>query len=98
LVAPTPSTEQSYIYPSPIKGSTAGVVYQMASPGRAKIRIFNIVGDLVARSDEFKGTGLQETRLSVGGYAPGVYLYKIDIEYASGGKASLPVKRFVVAQ
>jgi len=92
----TPEIGDTHLCPSPARGTKVKVVYRMERPGKAKVRIFNAIGDLMARAEEMKETGLQETALNIAGYAPGVYLYKVEVEYTSGGKASFTAKKFVV--
>jgi hypothetical protein len=86
------------VAPQPVKGDTVSVVYAMGAPGKVKIRVFNILGEMVARLEEDKPAGVQVTRLTTGNYAPGIYLYKIDINYDSGGVQSLPVAKFLVVR
>jgi hypothetical protein len=74
------------------------LAYWMASSGTAHVRIFNVVGQLTARQDEAKAAGAQSSLLNLGGYAAGVYLYKIDMNYDSGGTDSVPLSKFLVVR
>jgi hypothetical protein len=83
-------------YPSPATGATATFAYCMNYAGRAVVRVYNSVGDLVSRLDAAKPSGAQTSTLNTGRLAPGVYVYKLDKEYGNGDTDHSPVKKFVV--
>ena len=96
---PTPTYDErthTYIYPSPVKGPRATIAYQMKGPGRVRIRVWNAGAEWVAEVDECKPAGSQTSVLTVGDYAPGVYLYRVLLDYDSGAKERLSTVRFVV--
>jgi hypothetical protein len=91
-----PGSDRTFAYPSPAMGGNINVVYTMASQGTAHVRIYNAVGNLVASADDLELSGVQQSVISVNGFAPGVYLYKVVLNYDSGGSQSLAVQKFGV--
>jgi hypothetical protein len=87
---------ETFLYPSPVHGQTATVAYYMSQPGTVSIRVWNIAAEFVAQLTDVKGPGPQTSPLSMGHYAAGVYLYKLQIQYADGGSEDYPLKQFVV--
>ena len=85
-----------YFFPSPAKGPAGNFRYCMASAGRVKIRVYNVIGDLVAKVEETKAAGIQLSPLNTGRLAPGVYLYLVERNYDNGGSNVSNVKKFVV--
>ena len=87
----------SYVAPHPVRPPLAWFHYDMKASGGAVIRVFQAGGDpaalVRARHDQ---PGKQRTPLTVSAFAPGVYFYRIDIEYDSGSRTSLPLSRFIV--
>jgi hypothetical protein len=93
--ANAPGPAQAILFPSPAKGGTVTVVYGMFATGQATVLIWNDRGDLVAKAQEQQLAGTQKTEIPVGSFAPGVYLYRVDLRYASGEVRS-DVKKFTV--
>ncbi len=87
---------ETFIYPSPVHGQTATVAYYMKESGTVNIRVWNIAAEFVAQLTDNKGPGPQTSPLSMGHYAAGVYLYKIQMQYADGTSEDYPLKQFVV--
>ena len=85
-----------YFFPSPAKGATGNFRYCMAAAGKAKIRVYNVIGDLVAKVEESKAAGSQTSPLNTGRLAPGVYLYLLERNYDNGISKVSDVKKFVV--
>ncbi|OGR66586.1 MAG: hypothetical protein A2X31_04505 [Elusimicrobia bacterium GWB2_63_22] len=85
-----------YFFPSPARGAVGNFRYCMASAGRVKIRVYNVIGDLVAKVEEYKIAGSQHSPLNTGRLAPGVYLYLLERNYDNGGSNVSNVKKFVV--
>ncbi len=96
--APSPGPGESYIYPSPAKGSFSTLAYRMAHPGRARISVYNELGRLVDQVEQEQPAGPCASRISTGSFAPGVYLYSISLHYASGESAQLPPRKFSVVR
>jgi len=99
VAAPTTDTGacgEDFFFPSPATGDRADFAYCMASPGTARIRIYNTVGDLAVRLEHPKGAGAQSTTLNTGRMAPGVYLYRLEKDYDNGTSSKSTVKKFVV--
>jgi hypothetical protein len=86
----------SYIAPNPVTGNKATLAYWMAGSGNVEIRIFNAVGQMVARQFEVQSGGPQTSAVNLIGYASGVYLYLINMTYDTGESGSLPVSKFLV--
>lgn len=83
-------------FPSPATGSTAQFAYCMARPGTAEIRVYNIIGDIVFKSEDDRGAGAHSVVLNTARLAPGVYLYRIEKNYDNGTSTTSSVKKFVV--
>ncbi len=99
VAAPTTDTGacgEDFFFPSPATGDRADFAYCMASPGTARIRIYNTVGDLAVKLEYAKGAGAQSTTLNTGRMAPGVYLYRLEKDYDNGTSSKSTVKKFVV--
>ena len=73
-----------FVFPSPTTGGTAGLAFYMASSGHMKARIYNEIGNLVDTLDETKSAGAQGSSISVGKFAPGVYLCLVNVNYDDG--------------
>jgi hypothetical protein len=84
------------IFPSPATGPTAQFAYCMALDGDVTIRVYNAIGDLVAKVDDTKPAGSAVSTLNTARLAPGVYLYRIQKNYSDGSKDKPSVKKFVV--
>jgi hypothetical protein len=95
---PASTSKEAFAYPSPARTGVVNLVYNMTETGRASIRIWNENGDLVASLDEPKLSGPQTSRIAIGGFAPGIYLYKIILYYDSNTEQRLNVRKFVVAK
>lgn len=91
-----PPAGKSFAFPSPARKGKVSFVYNMASPGKARIRVYNDNGDYAAGLDEQKPGGAQKSEMQLGGFAPGVYLYKIVLTYDSGKTESLETQKFTV--
>ena len=73
-----------FIFPSPTKGSTAGLGYCMATAGVMRARVYNQIGDMVAVIEERRPAGAQGSTLDVSKLAPGVYFCLVKIKYDNG--------------
>ena len=87
---------EDFLFPSPATGDAAHFEYCMARPGKVKIRVYNIIGDLAAKIEDVKGIGAQLSSINTGRLAPGVYLYKLEKNYDNGTSSTSGVKKFVV--
>ncbi|HTB21794.1 MAG TPA: ice-binding family protein [bacterium] len=85
-------------YPSPARGGVVTVLYTMDQPGRASFKVWNENGDLAATLEEDEPSGVQKTQIPVNRFAPGVYLYRVDITYDSGATSDLGLQKFAVAK
>ncbi|MCX5793690.1 MAG: T9SS type A sorting domain-containing protein [Elusimicrobia bacterium] len=95
-VSLTPACGEEYFYPSPAKGAAGTFVYCMSRSGTVKIRVYNTIGDLVAKIEDIKAAGGQSSGLNTGRLAPGVYLYRVEKTYGSGDTVRSNVKKFSV--
>ena len=91
-------------YPSPATGPTGTFQYCMAGPGHAIIKIYNAIGDIVAKLDN-PTSGCTPTTtaafscwspLNTSRLAPGVYLYRVQKFYDDGTADTASVKKFGV--
>jgi hypothetical protein len=94
--ANAPNPGKTFAFPSPARGGVINMVYNMQGPGHVKVRIYNDHGDLAASLEEDKPEGPQSSQFQIGAFAPGVYLYKVVVQYASGASESLAVQKFGV--
>jgi len=93
---PAPVGGDPYVAPNPSQGGSVQVVYSMAESGTAKIKVWNAWGNLVASLEEAKGAGLQSSGLNVASFAPGHYFYRVEMDYASGRKATFKTQVLAV--
>ena len=92
--AQAPKTGAAYVYPSPARGDSFRLVYDMPEPGLVSIRIFNEAGDLVEKREERKSAGVQETRLGALYYTPGIYFFRVKLTLDSGREMKLAPGKF----
>jgi hypothetical protein len=74
----------------------ANVSYNMKSSGKVQVRVWNAAAEKVAEVVDYRAAGWQTSLLTVRDYAPGVYIYRVFIEYDSGVREKLKAERFVV--
>jgi hypothetical protein len=91
-----PERGKSFSFPSPAKGDELTFVYRMEESGKAEIRVWNENGDLLETVKDELPAGPQKSKISLKGYAAGVYLYKIMLSYGSGRVEKQDVQKFVV--
>ena len=99
LFAPATSTGvcgDQFFFPSPATGATGTFAYCMEGAGTARVRVYNVIGDIVARLEDAKAMGPQLSTLNTARLAPGVYLYILERDYGDGNVVRSPVKKFVV--
>jgi hypothetical protein len=96
LAAPAATAcDADHFYPSPATGATGNFAYCMAQAGTARIRIYNVVGDLAANIEDVKAAGNQLSTVNTARLAPGVYLYRVEKIYG-GSSTTSKVRKFVV--
>jgi hypothetical protein len=83
-------------YPSPAHGDLAHFVFKVEGPGRGKLRVWNSAGQLSSTIEDVLSGGSQAFHLHIHDYAPGVYLYQLELDYDDGRTVQGPVKRFAV--
>jgi hypothetical protein len=91
-----PAAGESFAFPSPARNGLITIVYDMVANGNAEVQVWNENGELVARHDEQKLAGPQETQLPIGDLASGAYVYRVAMAYDSGSVERLDVQRFTV--
>ena len=91
-----PALGKAFAFPSPARKGKVNFVYNMAEPGKAKIRVYNDNGDYAAGIEEQKPSGAQKSTISVRDFAPGVYIFKVVLTYDSGKSESLDAQKFSV--
>jgi hypothetical protein len=87
---------QAILFPSPARGGSVTVAYGMFAAGNATVLVWNDRGDLVAKVEQPQLAGPQVTVVQVGAFAPGVYLYRVDLNYGPQGSVRSDVKKFTV--
>lgn len=97
VYAAAPATcGKDYFFPSPATGATGNFAYCMAQAGTVRVRIYNAIGDLVAKLEDPKPAGPQLSQLNTARLAPGVYLYRLEKDYGGGNSTISGVKKFAV--
>ena len=100
VLAPTASgtgcTGEDYFFPSPATGDTGNFAYCMTQAGTARINVYNVIGDLVAKIEEAKSAGAQVSVLNTARLATGVYLYRLEKDYGANNSVVSKVKKFAV--
>ena len=91
-----PSTGECFIYPSPVRGDQASLVYVMEENGALDLKVWNEKAELVTRVTDPKGTGAQTSTFSVAGFGSGVYFYQATLRYSSGRNVVLKTAKFAV--
>ena len=94
--AVTPASGDTYFYPSPARGNTGDVAYNMKSSGKVSLRVYNQTGRLVDTVTDTKLAGPQHSVVTVGSFASGTYYYVLDLQYDSGSSETLPPHKFAV--
>lgn len=90
-----PEPGRTFAYPSPSSCGWVNLAYVMRQDGTCRVRIFHEGGDLVASFLENRTAGVQESRVNVCPFAPGIYLYRLKLSYNGAGSEELR-GRFVV--
>ena len=83
-------------FPSPATGPTATFAYCMGLPGTVRIRVYNVIGDIVAKVENTTPAGAQLAPLNTARLAPGVYMYVVAKDYGGGNVVQSKVEKFVV--
>jgi hypothetical protein len=95
-LAPAAACGEDFFYPSPATGDTGTFNYCMNQSGKAKIRIYNAIGDLAAKIEDSQAAGYRSSTVNTARLAPGVYLYRVEKNYDNGVSATSGLKKFVV--
>ena len=71
------------------------MVYRVDGPCRARIRVFQAAGEAAALVEErHESAGIKQCRVPAAQFAPGVYFYKVDLNYDDGQRGSKPLGKF----
>jgi hypothetical protein len=93
----TPADGTTYSYPLPVKNqSYVNLVYTMASSGTVQATIYNEAGDPVVTFSEPKAAGLQTSSVYLCCLSPGLYLYRLTLQYDSGSTEKLTIGKILV--
>jgi hypothetical protein len=95
LTSPAPGVGV-YAYPQPAS-RTVHFALRLAKPATVDIQVLNSGGRPASTLSAHLGVGLGSLPLNLGGYAPGVYYYRVVLHYDDGSTAALAVATFVVA-
>jgi hypothetical protein len=90
-----PSPGTTYAYPSPSSCGWVALTYHMREDGVCRVRVYHERGALVSSFQGNRSLGTSESRVNVCPFAPGVYIYRLTLQYASGASENLGGK-FVV--
>ena len=86
----------SAAYPNPTRGA-ARLVLHLPEASRVTVRVFNVLGQEVARPlDGQAGAGAREVTVETGGLAAGVYVVRA--EATAGGRAVAETRRLTVVR
>ena len=94
--SPTGACGNDFFFPSPATGATGTFAYCMTGSGTMIIKIWNVIGDLVAKVEDRQLAGANISLLNTARLAPGVYLYRTEKRYDSGVSDRSGVKKFTV--
>ena len=90
--------EGSYVYPDPVpRGVDAHLVYQAAPSASVRVRLFNAAGEAAGEVEAGPPSGGQVI-LPTAGFAPGVYLYLLEITDGPGPPQRAPIGHFVMGR
>jgi hypothetical protein len=87
-----------FIFPSPAKGSSATVSYNMTGSGNVDIKIWNSNGEMVTEVTDRKTSGVQLTPVNISRFTAGVYYFTLTLKYDSGTSETSKPKAFAVVQ
>ncbi|MFI5346055.1 MAG: SBBP repeat-containing protein [Elusimicrobiota bacterium] len=87
---------EDFFFPSPATTAVGTFAYCMEQSGTARIRVYNVIGDLAAKLEDSRASGPQTSSLNTQRLAPGVYLYFLEKDYGNGNVIHSGVKKFVV--
>lgn len=101
--SPTPqafiSDEPVIAFPQPATGAVLHFHYRMPSAGAATIEIYNVTGERVKTlRQEHAQAGLGRAHWLLEKTAPGVYIYTLRLDLATGETRRLPPKKAVIVQ
>jgi hypothetical protein len=86
----------SYFYPSPSRGDTGAIAYELGQAGDVTIKIHNQTGRLVDTLQESRQAGRHSTPVDVSRFAAGTYYYLLTVHNASGATETQAPRKFVV--
>ena len=98
LAFQNPPDKGCFVYPSPARGNSAWVVFNIPESGIARVFVFNEAGDLMARQEELETAGNQQIQLDLTHYRRGFYICRVVLALDSGLSQSLKVFKFSVAK
>jgi hypothetical protein len=90
-----PRPGRTFAYPSPSSCGFVNFAYFMRENGACRVRVYHEGGGLVSSFQNTRSVGVQESRVNVCPFAPGVYIYRLSIDYSSGNTEKLGGK-FIV--
>lgn len=83
-------------YPNPFNPVTT-IRYDLPSASRVTIRIYNILGEVVATlTDGIQEAGVKQLQFRADTFASGVYIYELDASSVVDGKSARFVKKMMV--
>ncbi|HTB33844.1 MAG TPA: hypothetical protein VK842_03210 [bacterium] len=94
-LAPPPGGSSTYAYPQPASGRV-NFALQLGQPADVEIQVINAGGAPAATLSGHLNRGLGSLPLNLGGFAPGVYYYRVVLHQEDGGTGSLPTRPFMV--
>jgi M6 family metalloprotease-like protein len=78
--------DRFFVYPNPARGDEATFRYFSEIPGRARLTVYNLEGEVVDTLSHEGGAGVvEEIRWPLAGLASGVYMCRLDVPTADGG-------------
>jgi hypothetical protein len=86
-------------YPQPANGDAVRFYYRLDTPAQIRIEIVNVIGEKIKElADDSVAAGQRQTSWNIRGVAPGVYLYRLEVEgagrnYRSGWQKLVIVKK-----
>jgi|GEM_PF-2939345 len=83
-------------YPNPFNPVTT-IKYELPSVSRVTIRIYNILGEIVATlADGIQEAGVKQLQFKADQFASGIYIYEMDASSVSDGKTARFIKKMML--
>lgn len=88
--------DHCYVYPNPTGGRRCHVVYRVHGPCQARVRVFQAAGEPACLVEQrHESAGVKSAEIPSEDFAPGIYIYKVDLKYDDGKRDKRPLGKFI---